>query len=327
MEKNNKKMKAVIRTRYGSPDVLQLMDVEKPIPKDNEVLVKIHTASLNAGDLYQLKGESFIFRLMGGFLKPRQPILGDDIAGHIEAVGRNIKQFQPGDDVFGWTNFGAFAEYRCVPETAIVLKPANVSFEEATTIPIAAMPALFALRDKGKVQSHQKVLINGASGGVGIFTVQLAKLFGAEVTAVCSTRNLEMMRSIGADHVIDYTQEDFTRNDLHYDLIIAVNGYHSISDYMRVLNPKGIYICIGGTSAQYYPAMFLGPFISMMSRKKVGVVLKMPKQEDLTYMIDLIKTRKVIPVIDKVYKLSEVPEALRYLDEEHAQGKVVIKID
>ncbi len=222
-------MKAIVYTKYGPPDVLKLEEVEKPAPKDNEVLVKVHAASLNAGDWHMLIGEPFFLRLVAwGLLKPKHKILGLDIAGRVEAVGRNVKQFQPGDEVFGESGFGAFAEYRCVTEDKLVLKPANISFEKAAAVPEAAVVALQGLRDKGQIQPGQKVLINGASGGVGTFAVQIAKSFGAEVTAVCSTRNLDMARSIGADQVIDYTQEDFTQNEPRYDLILAVNGYHPI---------------------------------------------------------------------------------------------------
>ncbi|MFX1533842.1 MAG: NAD(P)-dependent alcohol dehydrogenase [Promethearchaeota archaeon] len=321
-------MKAIVYEKYGPPEVLELKEVEKPIPKDNEVLVKIHAASLNAGDWHALRGTPFFIRLFfTGLRKPKHKILGDDMAGRVEAVGGNVKQFQPGDEVFGLSNFGAFAEYRCVTEDKLVIKPANISFEDASTVPTAAITALKGLRDKGMIQSGQKVLINGASGGVGTFAVQIAKSFGAEVTAVCSTRNLDMARSIGADQVIDYTQEDFTQNEQRYDLILAVNGYHPILDYKRALSPKGIYVCIGGSSAQYFQAMLLGPLISMMGSKKMGICFEAPNQKDLVFMIELFEAGKVVPVIDRRYTLSEVPEALRYLEEGHARGKVVITME
>ena len=321
-------MKAIVYTKYGSPDVLQFKEVEKPVPKDNEVLVRVHAASLNAGDLHFLRGEPLLRLTTGGLLKPKHKILGDDIAGRVEAVGRNVKQFQPGDEVFGISDFGAFAEYRCVKksEDRLVLKPANVSFEEAATVPMAAIPALQGLRDKGQIQSGQKVLINGASGGVGTFAVQIAKSFGAEVTAVCSTRKMDMVRSIGADHVIDYTQEDFTKSEERYDLILAVGGYHPILDYKRALSPEGIYVCTGGSLAQYFQAMLLGPLISMMGSKKMGSALGKPNQKDLVFLIELFEAGKVVPVIDRRYTLSEVAEALRYLEEGHARGKVVITV-
>jgi NADPH:quinone reductase-like Zn-dependent oxidoreductase len=320
-------MKAIVFEKYGSPDVFQFKEVEKPTPKDNEVLVKVHAASLNAGDLQILRGESFILRLMNGLLKPKHKILGDDIAGRVEAVGRNVKQFQPGDEVFGISDYGAFAEYRCVTEEYLVLKPASMTFEEAAAIPMAAFPALQGLRDKGQIQSGQKVLINGASGGVGTFAVQLAKYFGAEVTGVCSTGKLDMVRSIGADHVIDYTKEDFTKSGQRYDLILDVAAHHSIIDFKRALSPKGIYVCIGGSMAQYFQAMLLGPLISMMGSKKMGSVMGKPNQKDYAFLIELFEAGKVVPVIDRCYPLSEVPEALRYLEEGHARGKVVITVE
>jgi NADPH:quinone reductase-like Zn-dependent oxidoreductase len=320
-------MKAIICTQYGSPEVLQLKEVKTPIPKDNEVLVKIHAASVNAGDLQILKGESFILRLMNGLLKPKHTILGDDIAGRVEVVGRNVKQFQPDDEIFGISNFGAFAEYRCVTEDKIVLKPASMSFEEAAAIPMAAFPALQGLRDSGQIQSGQQVLINGASGGVGTFAVQLAKYFGAEVTGVCSTKKMEIVHSIGADQVIDYTQEDFTKKDQHYDLILDIAAHHSIFDFKRVLSSKGIYVCIGGSMALYIQALLLGPLISRTGTKKMGIMLGNPNQKDYAFLIELFEAGKVVPLIDRRYPLSEVPEALRYLEEGYARGKIVITMD
>jgi len=266
-------MKAIVYTKYGSPDVLQLKEVENPSPKDDEVLIKIHAASVNAADLHLLRADPFLVRLMGGgLLKPKNKILGADIAGQVEAVGRNVKQFKPGDEVFGdisGCGWGGFAEYVCAGENGLALKPANISFEESAAVPLAAVTALQGLRDKGQIQPGQKVLINGASGGVGTFAVQIAESFGAEITAVCSTRKLDMMRSIGADHVIDYTQEDFTQNGQRYDLIIAANGYHPISAYKRALGPKGIYVMTGGSTAQIFQALLLGPWMSMTGSKKM----------------------------------------------------------
>ena len=251
-------MKAIICPRYGSPDVLQLREVEKPVPQADEVLIQIHAASLNSRDLRMLRANPFFMRLMpGGFFRPKNKILGGDFAGRVEEIGRGVTQFKPGDEVFGYlpsaTGRGTFAEYVCARENYISLKPANLTFEQAAAVPLAAMTALQGLRDKGNIQPGQKVLINGASGGVGTFAVQIAKAFGAEVTAVCSTRNLEMVRSLGADHVIDYTKEDFTKNGLKYDLILAVNGYHPISDYLRALKPEGSYVVAGGSMLQLCP--------------------------------------------------------------------------
>ena len=321
------KMKAIVYTKYGSPDVLELKEVERPTPKDNEVLVKVHAASINAADWHLVRGKPFLIRLMGyGLLKPKIKILGADIAGRVEAVGRNVKQFQPGDDVFG-CNWGSFAEYIAVPEDALVLKPANVTFEESAAVPMAAVTALQALRDKGHIQPGQKVLINGASGGVGTFAVQIAKSYGAEVTAVCSSGKLDMVRSIGADHVIDYTQEDFTKSGQRYDLIHAANGYHPILDYRCALSPKGIYVMTGGSMAQLFQAMLLGPLISMIGSKKMGFKTAKICQKDLAFMKELLEAGKVKPVIDRRYPLSEVPEAIRYLEEGHARGKVVISVE
>jgi NADPH:quinone reductase-like Zn-dependent oxidoreductase len=324
-------MKAFIYTKYGPPDVLQLIEVEKPTPKEDEVLVKVLAASVNQYDWHLLTADVFLVRLMGGgLLKPKNTKVGADMAGRVEAVGSNIRQFRPGDEVFGdvapWGG-GSFAEYVAVPESALALKPANLSFEEAAAVPIAAITALQGLRDQGQIQPGQKVLIQGASGGVGTFAVQIAKSFEVEVTAVCSTRNLDMVRSIGADHVIDYTQEDFTQNGQQYDLILAVNGYHPISAYQRALSPKGIYVMAGGTMAQIFQAMLLGPRMSKTEGKKLRDVSAKASQKDLVILKELIEADKVVPVIDKKYSFSEIPDALRYLGEGHARGKVVITVD
>jgi len=319
------KMKAIVRTKYGSPDVLQLKEVEKPAPKDNEVLVEIHAASVNKADLYLLRGS--LIRLMGGgLLKPKRNILGTDIAGRVEAVGRNVKQFQPGDEVFGGGR-GGFAEYVCAREDLLALKPTNMTFEESAAVPVAAITALQGLR-QGHVQPGQKVLINGASGGVGTFAVQIAKSFGAEVTAVCSTKNLDNARSMGADHVIDYTQDDFTKSRQRYDLIIAANGYHSILGYRRALSPKGICVTTGGSMAQIFQAILLGPLISLIGSKKMGSMgIAKINQKDLVFLKELLEAGRLVPVIDRRYPLSEVPEAIRYLEEGHAKGKVVIAME
>ena len=321
-------MKAITRTKYGSPDVLELKEVEKPTPKDDEVLIKVHAASLNAYDWHMLTADMFPVRLMGGgLLKPKMKILGADVAGRVEAVGRNATQFRPGDDVFGdvaGSDGGSFAEYACGRENGLASKPDNLSFEEAAAVPMAALTALQALRDKGRIQPGQKVLINGASGGVGTFAVQIAKSFGAEVTAVCSTGKMDMARSIGADQVIDYTKEDFTKNGRHYDLILAANGYHRILDYRRALSPKGIYVVAGGSPAQMIQALLLGPLISRTGSRKMGAMMARINQKDLAIIKELLETGKVKPIIDRRYPLSEVPEALRYLGEGHARGKIVI---
>jgi len=325
-------MKAIVYHTYGSPDVLKLEEVQKPVPQDDEVLVKVHAASVNAGDLHVLRADPFLIRLMGyGLLKPKNTILGAAIAGRIEAIAANVKQFQPGDVVFGDLSEsgrrGGFAEYVCASADALVLKPSRLSFEEAAAVPVAAVTALQGLRDKGHIQAGQKVLIHGASGGVGTFAVQIAKAFGAEVTAVCSTRNVDAVRSMGADHVIDYTKEDFTQNGQHYDLIVATNGNRSISEYKRALRPNGTYVQTGGSKKQVYQAMLLGPWISMTGSKKMGNLIAKPNTEDLVFVKELLETGKVIPVIDRRYPLRETAEALRYLEAGRARGKVVITVD
>ena len=319
-------MKAIVCQKYGPPDVLQLKEVEKPVPKDNEVLIKVHAASVNDWDWGLLRGKPFMNRLIFGLLNPKDKILGGDIAGRVEAVGRNVKQFQPGDEVFGDLSscgFGAFAEYVCARENALVLKSASMTFEEAAAYPQAGVLALQGLRDK--IQKGQKVLINGAGGGAGTFAVQLAKSFGAEVTGVDSTRKLDIMRSIGADHVIDYTKENFTKNGQCYDLILDFAAYHSIFDYKRALNPKGIYAMVGGSMARMFQVVFLGPLISMTG-KKMGVLLH-KANKDLVFMKELFEAGKVVPVIDRRYPLGEVAEALRYFGEGQARGKVVITME
>jgi len=312
-------MKAIVYTKYGPPDVLHLEEVKKPAFNEDQVLVKVHAASINAGDWHLLTADPFPLRLTGvGLFKPRNTILGADIAGCVEAVGRNVKQFRPGDAVFGdvfGLGSGSFAEYVSVPESALALKPSHVSFEEAAAVPVAAVTALQGLRDQGHIQPGQKVLINGASGGVGTFAVQIAKAFGAEVTAVCSTRNLEMARSIGADHVIDYTKEDFTQNGRQYDLILAA-----------ALTPQGIYVFSGGLPAQIFQSLFLGPLMSKSDGRKMTSVMKRANQKDLLFIRDLLEEGKIRPVIDECYPLSKTAEAFRYFEKGHARGKVVITI-
>jgi NADPH:quinone reductase-like Zn-dependent oxidoreductase len=296
---------------------------------EDEVLVKVHAAAVTAGDVIVVKGEPFLVRLSSGLLEPKHKIPGKEMAGRVEAVGGKVTQFQPGDEVFGnltVCGLGAFSEFVCVPENAITLKPANLTFEEAAAVPESAVVALQGLRDKGKIQPGQKVLVNGASGGVGSFAVQIAKSFGAEVTAVCSTSNMDMARSMGADHVIDYTQEDFTQNGHRYDLILAANGYHPLSHYKRALSPEGIYVGTGGSMAQTFQAMLMGPIVSMTGSKTMGNMLVKPNKNDLVFMKELIEAGKVVPVIDRCYPLSEVPDAYRYIEKGNAQGKVVITV-
>jgi NADPH:quinone reductase-like Zn-dependent oxidoreductase len=323
-------MKAIVYTKYGPPDVLQLKEVEKPAPKEDEVLIKVHAASVNARDWHLLTADLFLIRLMGrGLLKPKNTILGADVAGRVEAVGRYIRRFQPGDEVFGYlSRYGGrtFAEYVCAGENEIALKPAHLSFEQAAAVPIAAITALQGLRDKGNIQPGRKVLIQGASGGVGLFAVQIAKSFGAEVTGVCSTRNLDMVRSFGADHVIDYKKEDFTRNGQRYDLILAANGYHHISDYLRALSPEGIYVVAGGSMGQLFQAGLQGRGTSKTRSQKTYVVSLVQSQKDLVFMKELLESGKVVPVIDGCYPLSQTAEAFRYFGKVHAKGKVVITI-
>jgi NADPH:quinone reductase-like Zn-dependent oxidoreductase len=324
-------MKGIVHRCYGSPDVLRLEDMAKPTPADNEVLVKVHAASVNPLDWHYLEGTPYLVRIDAGFGKPQNPRLGVDFAGTVEAVGKNVTRFKPGDEVFGG-KFGAFAEYVTIREEwALALKPSNVSFEQAASVPIAGITALQALRDKGQVHAGQKVLINGASGGVGTFAVQIAKSFGADVTGVCSTRNVDLIRSIGADHVIDYTQKDFTKDAQHYDLIVDNVGTHSLLEYKRVLNPKGNYVMIGSTTpgnwfgwlASPIEGLMLSPFVS----QKFGMMLAELNKDDLATLGTLMQSGKVTPVIDTRYKLSETSEALRYLEKGHARGKVVVTVE
>lgn len=321
-------MQAMVYHTYGSPDVLKLEEVQKPVPQDDEVLVKVLAASAAAGDWHLLRADPFLMRFMAGLLTPKYKILGAAVAGRVEAVGRTITQFQPGDEVFGdlsQCGFGAFAEYVCAHENAFALKPTNRSFKEAATVPVSAVTALQGLR-AGQIQPGQQVLINGASGGVGTFAVQIAKAFGAEVTAVCSTSNMDMVCALGADHVIDYTQADFTQNGARYDLILAANGYQPLAAYQRALRPQGIYVMTGGATAQMFQAMLLGPWRSKKGGQKLGNILARPNQKDLLFMKALLEAGKVTPVIDRCYLLREVPEAIRYLEAGHAKGKVVITV-
>ena len=323
-------MKAIVYRCYGSPDVLKLEDVEKPTPADNEVLVKVHAASVNPYDWHFMRGSPYFMRLLAGLGAPDDPSMGVDFSGTVEAAGSKVTRFKPGDEVFGGRG-GAFAEYVAVPEDrALALKPANMTFEQAASVPMAAITALQALRDNGKIEPGQKVLINGASGGVGTFAVQIAKSFGAEVTGVCSTRNVDMVRSIGADHVLDYTREDYTKSGQRYDLIIDNVGNHSLLANRRVLNPDGIFVIVGGSGGDWLgplmrpiSALMLSPFVG----QEFGMLLAQMRQDDLATLGDLMRSGKMTPVIDRRYSLSEVPAAIQYSEEGHARGKIIIGVD
>jgi NADPH:quinone reductase-like Zn-dependent oxidoreductase len=322
-------MKAAVYASYGPPDVVQITEVEKPVPKDNEVSIKVRAASVNPLDWHLMRGMPYLVRIMAGLRKPKDTRLGVDVAGQVESVGRNVTQFTPGDEVFGSCR-GALAEYACTSESALVIKPNNVTFEQAAAAPLAAFTALQGLRDKGQIQSGQTVLINGATGGVGTFAVQIAKWFGADVTGVCSTRNVEIVGLIGADRVVDYTQQDFTKGTQRYDLILDCVGSQSLSACRRVLKPKGTYVAVGGPTGRWMigflarltTALVLSRFVS----QKLLMVPARRSKEDLIIMHDLMKAGNVTPVIDKRYRLSEVSEALRYLEQGHARGKVVITV-
>jgi len=321
-------MKAVAYTQDGRRDVFRLVDIATPVPADNEVLIKVCAASANPLDWKTMRVPAIVRVISGGRLTKKNKILGCDIAGRVEAVGRNVQQLKPGDEVFGVTGFkgGGFAEYVCAPEDKLALKPANISFEEAAAVPIAALTALQGLRDRGRIQAGQNVLIDGASGGVGTFAIQIAKALGAEVTAVCSTRNVDRARSLGADHVIDYKREDFAKSGQSYDLILAANAYHSVFDYRRALRPDGIYVMVGGGMAQILQFLLLAPLLSLIGSKKMRFFIAKMNKKDLDLLKDLLGARRVVPVIDRRYPLSEVAEALRYLEDGHAQGKVVINV-
>jgi NADPH:quinone reductase-like Zn-dependent oxidoreductase len=319
-------MKAIVQVQYGSPDVLRLKDIDKPVVKDDEVLVRVHAAAVNIGDWHLLRGVPFAMRLASGLLKPRREIPGLDVVGQVEVTGKNLEQFRPGAEVFGWCR-GAFAEYACAAENNLLPRPANLTFEQAAAVGDSAFTALAAVRDQGKVQPGHTVLINGASGGVGTFAVQIAKAFGANVTGVCSTRNVDMVRSIGADHVIDYTKEDFTQAEQRYDVMLDLVGSRSLSACRRALTPRGTYVVVGvrdmgrwfGLGRQT-KALLLSPFV----RQRMRVFVVRHNREDLAVLKELVEAGKVAPVIDRRYTLREVPEALRYQGEGHSQGKIVI---
>ena len=325
-------MKAAVYSRYGPPEVVQISDVEKPVPSDDEVLIKVRAASVNPADWHLMRGQPYLSRtMMGGLRRPKITLLGIDVAGQVEAVGRNVTQFKPGDEVFGSCR-GAFAEYACISQSKLAMKPDNVTFEQAASVPVAALTALQGLRDKGQIQPGQKVLINGAAGGVGTFAVQIAKWLGADVTGVCSTRNVEMVRSIGADRVIDYTQQDFTKGEQHYDLIFDLAASRFLLACRRVLNPKGIYIGAGvapGASIIGVVVLWItaATVLSRLVSQKFVTFITRSDKADLTTMHELMKAGKVKPVIDRRYSLSETPEAIRYLEEGHARGKVVIVLE
>lgn len=323
-------MKAIVYDVYGSPDVLKLEEIEKPTPKDDEVLVKIHAASANPLDWHIMRGEPFLARLDAGLRKPKNRLLGADIAGTVEAVGSSVREFKPGDEVFGdksGNGLGGFAEHACARESALVLKPANISFEAAAAVPVAALTALQGLR-KGQVETRRKVLVNGASGGVGTFAVQIAKSFGAHVTGVCSTRNLDLVRSIGADKVVDYTQQDFTATAQKYDLIYDAVGNRSVSDYKRALAPNGVCVIAGFTTlSRLFEHMAIAPLRSLIGTRKVGMMgTAKTDKNDLLFLQTLLETGKVVPVIDRCYPLHETPEAIRYLETMRARGKVIIQM-
>ena len=317
-------MKAIVQNDYGSPDVLLLKEIDKPVVKENDVLVQVNAAALNAGDIFLMRGSPWLARFTVGFPKPKNYILGWDMAGRVQAVGNKVTRFKPGDEVYSACSH-TLAEYACAAEDKIAMKPANLSFEQAAAVPTAAITALQGLRDAGKLRSGQKVLINGASGGVGTFAVQIAKAFGAQVTGVCSTRNVDLVRSIGADHVIDYTQEGFTQSGQRYDLILDNVANHSFSDLRRALTPQGIIIPNSGHGGMGYvfKAFLLSPFM----RQQGSMFLAKPNSEDLVVLKELIESGKITPVIDRTYPLSDYTEAFRYLDQGHAQGKVVITVE
>jgi NADPH:quinone reductase-like Zn-dependent oxidoreductase len=322
-------MKAIVYHEYGSPDVLKCEETDKPTIGDDEVLIRVRAASVNPLDWHLMRGEPYIIRAMSGLRKPKPTRPGVDLAGQVEAAGRNVTQFQPGDEVYG-ASTGAFAEYVCAGENKLVLKPANLTFQQAAAVPVAAISALQGLRDKGRIQPGQKVLINGAAGGVGTFAVQIAKSFGVHVTGVCSTRNVDLVRSIGADHVIDYTQEDFTQSGQRYDLVYDCVGNHSLSAFRRVMTSRGNYVMVGGPAGRWIGPMdraLKALLLSLFVSQNLSMFLASTNKEDLIVLKELIEAKKVTPVIDRCYTLSEVPEAVRYSEEGHARGKVVITLE
>jgi NADPH:quinone reductase-like Zn-dependent oxidoreductase len=322
-------MKAILVPKYGSPDVLQYIEVEKPVPNENQVLVKIVAAAANPLDWHGMRGEPFIARLGSDFRKPKDPRLGADIAGVVEAVGGNVTEFKPGDEVLGAVGVGGFAEYVCTREKNLARKPSNISFEEAASAPVVGFTAIQGFRHAGGIQPGQKVLVNGAAGGIGTFAVQFARSCGAEVTGVCSTKNLDLVRSIGADHVVDYTRQDFTRTGQRYDLIYDAIGNRSVSDYRRALKPGGNCVIAGFTSLRrLFEHMIMGPLRSRGGDRKVSMMgVSDANKEDLLVIQELLETGKVVPVIDRCYPLEETAQAIRYLETMHARGKVIITVE
>jgi NADPH:quinone reductase-like Zn-dependent oxidoreductase len=323
-------MKAIVQTEYGSPDVLSLKEVDRPVVSNTGVLVRIHATSVHAGDWHLMRGTPWLVRLMfGGLFKPKIQILGTDMAGIVEVIGSEVTQFKLGDQVFGdlsASGFGGFAEYVCVPESALVLKPNNLTFAEAATVPVSALAALKGLRDVGKIQSGQQVLINGAAGGVGSFAVQIAKAHGAIVTAVCSSRNTEMVRSIGADHILDYTQIDITQTGQQYDLILDIAAHRSVFNYLPILKPKGTYVLVGGSTARIFQVLIFGSLISKFTGRKILPLISTPNQSDLLALKSMIESETLVPIIDRYYKLSEVPIALHRLEQRQVSGKISIRL-
>jgi NADPH:quinone reductase-like Zn-dependent oxidoreductase len=317
-------MKAIIQTGYGSPDFFELREIEEPKTKDKEILVKVHSAALNAGDVYFMRGDPYMVRFAAGLPKPKKYIPGYDFAGRVESVGKSVTHFQPGDEVYG-SEQGTFAEYVSVKEKNLAPKPVNLTFIQAAAVPTSAVTALLGIRDAGKVKEGNKVLINGASGGVGTFAVQIAKAFGAEVTGVCSTRNLNVVRSVGADYVIDYTQRDFTQGGQQYDLILDQVANHSLSEFRRVLTPGGIHIPNSGNGGLGY--IINASISSLFYRQQGRSFFAVPKKGDFIYLAELIESGKIMPVIDKTYPLSDTSKAFRYMEEVHASGKVVITVE
>ncbi|MCY1021603.1 NAD(P)-dependent alcohol dehydrogenase [Pyxidicoccus sp. MSG2] len=320
-------MKAIVCPRYGPPDVLRLEEVEKPAPRDDEVLIAVRAASVNAADWHLMRGDPYLMRLAMGFRGPKFAILGADVAGQVVAVGKNVTRLRPGEEVFGDISdcgFGSFAEYVCAREAKLLPKPANLTFEETAAVPMAAVTALEGLRGAGRIQAGQHVLIHGASGGVGSFAVQLAKALGAEVTAACGSGKQDMVRALGADHVIDYTREDVTRNGHAYDLILDAAAYRSIFDFKRALSPTGTYVVAGGSTGSLFQAMLLGPLRSSSKGRKFRNYLSMPNRENLTFVKELLEARKVVPFIDRRFPLSDVPDAIRHLEARRTRGKLVI---
>jgi NADPH:quinone reductase-like Zn-dependent oxidoreductase len=322
-------MKAIVYRRHGRPDVLSCEEIKKPTPQDGEVLIRVRAASVNPLDWHLIRGEPFIARLMVGLRRSKLKRPGVDVSGEVDAIGSNVTQFKRGHEVFGSCR-GAFAEFACAPESALAIKPRNATFEQAASVPVAGFTALQGLRDKGRIRPGQKVLVNGASGGVGTFSVQIAKSFGADVTGVCSTRNVEMVRSIGADRVIDYTQEDFTRSRSRYDLVLDTFANHSLFECRRVLTPTGRYVIVGGPWTgliRLLAHLIAAALSSRLSKRKVLTLMAKNKKEDLVVLRELIETGRVNPVIDRTYTLEEAPQAVRYMEEGHPRGKVVITLE